>query len=178
MAKIGLFYGSSTDNTAMVADVIKEKLSALLPGAVELFDIGESEVFDLLNYDYLIIGSSTWNIGELQDDWDIAFEQLEDLDFTGIKVAMFGVGDQFGYSENYCDAIGILGERFREQGAELVGFTNVDDSYDFLESRGVENGRWLGLALDEDNQNELTDDRVSRWVTQLVQELGLPAQVG
>lgn len=173
MTTIGLFYGSTTDNTATAADLIKEKLDALMPGLVAVFDIGDVTVSDMLNYDRLIIGSSTWNIGELQDDWDIVFDQLDDLDFTGVKIAMFGVGDQYSYPENYCDAIGILGLKFRELGAELIGFTDVDDSYSFDESVGVENGRWLGLALDEDNQRDLTEQRIAAWAKQLLPEFGL-----
>ncbi|PID86036.1 MAG: flavodoxin FldA [Chloroflexi bacterium] len=176
MAKIGLFYGSSTDNTATVADIMKEFFDQSVPDTVEVFDIGTVEVSNLLNYDRLIIGCPTWNVGELQDDWDIAFEDLDDLDFSGKKIAVFGVGDQYGYAENYCDAIGILGKKFRELGAELIGYTNVDDSYDFDESIGVENGRFMGLAIDEDNQGELTDDRVSAWVKQLLVEFELDAE--
>lgn len=170
MTKIGLFYGSSTDNTSMVADMIKEKFDAIAPNLIEIFDIGDVEIFDLMRYERLIVGSSTWNIGDLQDDWDIAYEDMDDLDFTDAKVAMFGVGDQYSYADNYCDAIGILGLKFRELGAELVGFTDIDDSYDFEESKGVENGHWLGMAVDEDNQDELTEERVAKWVAQLIQE--------
>ncbi len=172
MTKIGLFFGSTTDNTATVADIVVEKFEDA-GFEISLTDIGDAEASDLMAFDYLIIGSSTWNVGELQDDWDIAYEELDDLDFSGKKVALFGVGDQFGYGDNYCDAIGILGTKFRELGAELVGSRDVDDSYDFYTSRGVENGRWLGLALDEDNQDELTDDRVTEWVMQLVGEFDL-----
>lgn len=173
MTTIGLFYGSTTDNTAVVAEEIRKQFNALVPGAIELFDIGLVEIFDLLKYDNLIVGCPTWNIGELQDDWDIAYEELVNMDFTGIKVAVFGVGDQYGYPDNFCDAIGILGLKMREQGAELIGLTDMNDSYDFYESVGVENGRWLGLAIDEDNQRELTAGRVTDWVRQLVAEFGL-----
>lgn len=177
MTKIGLFYGSSTDNTATVSDIVKEFFDQTIPDVVEITDIGTVDASDLLNYDRLIIGCPTWNIGELQDDWDIAFEELDELDFTGKKIAVFGVGDQYGYAENFCDAIGILGKKFRELGAELIGYTDIDDSYDFDESVGVEDGRFMGLAVDEDNQADLTDDRVSAWVTQLLAEFELEAQV-
>lgn len=177
MTKIGLFYGSSTDNTASVADFIKEKFDEKVTDVVESFDIGDSEVADLLNYDRLIVGCPTWNIGELQDDWDIAFGQLDDLDFSGIKIAIFGVGDQYGYPDNFCDAIGILAEKFRELGAELIGFTDVDESFEFDESKGVENGRFMGLAVDEDNQDDLTDERVANWIEQLVDEFELATSI-
>lgn len=169
MQKIGLFYGSSTGNTEVVAEMIKDAFDKIAPDLVDVFDIGLVEVNRLLEYDRLIIGCPTWNIGQLQDDWDIAYTRLEEMDFSGKKVAVFGVGDQFGYSDNFCDAIGILGQKFEERGAELVGFTAAVD-YEFSYSLGVEDGVFLGLALDEDNQHTLTPERVAQWVDLLVLE--------
>jgi flavodoxin len=77
----------------------------------------------MLAYDTLIIGCPTWNIGQLQEDWDVVYEQMDNLDFSGKKVAIFGLGDQYDYPDNFCDAIGILGQKFIERGAELVGYT-------------------------------------------------------
>ena len=73
----------------------------------------------MLAYDFLIIGCPTWNIGQLQDDWDNHFLELEAFDLIGKKIAIFGLGDQYGYPESFCDAIGILGRKFIAQGAEL-----------------------------------------------------------
>lgn len=176
MTKIGLFYGSSTGNTEIVADIIREEFDKVAPGLVDVFDIGRVEVEKLLDYECLIIGCPTWNIGQLQDDWDIAFARLEDLDFTGKKVAVFGVGDQYGYPDNFCDAIGILGTKFEEQGAELLGFTPADE-YEITYSLGVEDGVFLGLALDEENQSNLTRGRVAEWIALLAEEFQLALPV-
>jgi flavodoxin I len=123
-------------------------------------------------YEYLIVGCPTWNVGQLQDDWDALYTRLDGLDLTGKKLAIFGLGDQYGYPDNYCDAIGILGEKLAERGAELVGFTPAE-GYAFSYSRGVADGTFMGLALDEENESEKTPERVTDWVWQLVDEFDL-----
>ena len=115
---------------------------------------------------------------DLLDVHDIAGVPVEKmlaydaLDLTGKEIAIFGLGDQYGYPENYCDAIGILGRKFAAQGAELVGFT-PDDGYEFSYSQGVEDGMFLGLALDEENETERTLERIAGWIWQLVDEFDL-----
>ena len=176
MKKIGLFYGSNTGNTEIDAELIKKIFDQQFPNLVEIFNIGEVDVKKMEEYERLIVGSSTWNIGELQDDWALKFDELDELKLTGKRVAMFGVGDQFGYADNYCDAIGIIGRKLEAKGADLVGFTDASD-YEFDNSLGVEDGVFLGLALDDDNQNELTEGRIDEWVDQLIEDFELEAVV-
>ena len=116
----------------------------------------------MLDYDHPIIGCPTWNVGKLQEDWDVVYDQLNDLDLSGKKIAIFGLGISMT-TRQLCDAIGILGRKFREQGAELVGFTSTD-GYEFSYSLGVEDGRFMGLALDEMNESERTPERVIDWI--------------
>jgi flavodoxin I len=123
-------------------------------------------------FDHLILGIPTWNIGQLQDDWDILFPQLDALDFSGKKVALFGVGDQYGYPDNFLDAVGILGNKLIERGAELCGRW-YDSNYEFAESIAFVDGKFMGLGIDEDHQANLTDGRISQWVRQLVEEFAL-----
>ncbi|MBE2224763.1 MAG: hypothetical protein IAF02_24700 [Anaerolineae bacterium] len=73
------------------------------------------------------------------------------------------MGEQYGYSNSYCDAIGILAEKFVNQGAELVGFTSTA-GYEFTDSVGVKDERFLGLVLDEANESDKSPQRVSDWV--------------
>ncbi|MEM7118828.1 MAG: flavodoxin [Chloroflexota bacterium] len=171
MKKVGLFYGSNTGNTELDAELIKKKFEERFPNSVDLFNIGEVETKKMEEYDYLIVGSPTWNIGELQDDWMLKFSELDDLNMKGKLVAMFGVGDQFGYPDNYVDAIGIIGRKLEERGADLCNFTDASE-YEFENSLGVEDGVFLGMALDDDNQNNLTDERVDMWVFHLYYEFG------
>ncbi|MEM7347719.1 MAG: flavodoxin, partial [Chloroflexota bacterium] len=127
---------------------------------------------DLLEYDYLILGIPTWDIGELQTDWDDIFADLEELDFSGKKIAIFGVGDQYGYPDNFLDAVGILGNRLRERNGELIGFWPTD-GYEFDESVGFEDGKFMGLGIDDVNQSELTEERITAWVAQIIGEFEL-----
>lgn len=176
--KIGLFYGSNTDNTRISAGIVKEELAKLTKTPVEVIDIGESDLEKLRSYTRLVVGCPTWNVGELQDDWNLAFPKLDEITFKpGTKIAIFGVGDQFGYSDNYCDAIGILGYKFEERGAELVGYTSTA-GYEFSNSRGVVDGAFLGLALDDDNQSARTPERIADWVDLLIYEFELPEAQG
>lgn len=172
--RVGLFYGSSTGYTEYVAFEIAKIWEATGQEplqAVNIGDLKQAETF--LEYDCLILGIPTWNIGELQDDWDILFPQLDSLDFTGKKIALFGVGDQYGYPFNFLDAMGILGNKLIERGAVLVGYWN-DPHYDFTESIAFIDGRFMGLGIDELHQHKLTPERLNTWIPQVIQELALP----
>ncbi len=92
-------------------------------------------------------------------------------------MALFAPGDQYGYPDNYCDAIGIIGKKMESRGAELVGFTAAGD-YQFENSLAVEDGVFLGLALDDDNEAELTEPRIREWVLQLMVDFEVNETVG
>ncbi|MEM9216023.1 MAG: flavodoxin FldA [Cyanobacteria bacterium P01_F01_bin.150] len=170
MAKVGLFYGSTTGNTAEGA----EKIQAALGGdsVVETFDISDVEVADILKYDFIIIGASTWNTGELQDDWDSVIDDLDDLDFSGKTVAYYGFGDQVGYADNFVDAIGILEEKISGLGATTVGMWSKD-GYEQEGSLALRDDKFCGLPLDADNQPDETDDRITAWAAQVKTEMSL-----
>jgi flavodoxin I len=170
MAKIGLFYGTQTGNTQSAAEAIQQEFGG--SSVVELHDVANADTDDFAAYDCLIIGCPTWNIGELQSDWEGFYEELDSVDFTGKKVAYFGPGDQLGYADNFQDAMGILEEKISELGGTTVGQWSVD-GYDFNESRAVKDGKFVGLALDDDNQSELTDTRIKQWVAQLKPAFGV-----
>ena len=160
MANIGIFFGSDTGNTEKVAEKIATKLS------LEAQDIAgnNSEIFD--DYDLLILGTPTANYGEMQPDWDYFVPELEDADLNGKKVALFGLGDQIDYPDSFLDAMGELAEMVEEAGGTLIGEWPTD-GYEFNDSRAVKEGKFVGLALDEDRQPELTDDRIATWLASL-----------
>jgi flavodoxin I len=170
MAKIGLFYGTQTGNTETAAELIQKEFGG--DSVVELHDIAEAETSTFEGYDCIIVGCPTWNIGELQSDWEGFYDELDNVNFSNKKVAYFGAGDQIGYADNFQDAMGILEEKISALGGKTVGYWPTE-GYEFEESKGVRNGKFVGLALDEDNQSDLTDDRVKTWVAQLKQEFGL-----
>ena len=166
MTKIGLFFGTQTGNTETIAETIQKVFGGDI---VTLHNVADTEAADLEGYEYLIIGCPTWNIGELQADWEGLYDELDNIDFSGKKIAYFGAGDQIGYADNFQDAMGILEEKISELGGTTVGYWSTE-GYDFNESKAVIDGKFVGLALDEDNQSELTDKRINTWVTQLKRE--------
>lgn len=171
MAEIGLFFGTQTRNTEMIAETIQKEFGG--SSIVELHDISGSDAGDFADYDCVIIGCPTWDVGELQADWEGFYDdELDNIDFSGKKVAYFAPGDQVGYSDNFQDAIGILEEKISERGGTTVGYWSTE-GYDFNESKAVKNGKFVGLALDEDNQSELTESRIKTWVAQLKSEFGV-----
>ena len=146
--RIKLIYGSDTGNTELVT----EDISKLLDN-IEVTTVADltSEDWD---HDKFILGIPTWYDGELQSDWEDYFEEFKKIDFTNKTVAIFGLGDQLGYEEWFCDGIGILAEVIMENGGKVIGYTEKDDSYDLDETPKslVDDNTFYGLCLDEDNQ--------------------------
>ena len=170
MAKVGLFYGSTTGKTADAAEQMQTALGG--DAVVDLHDISEKSAADLADYDYLIIGCPTWNIGDLQDDWDAILDDLDDVDFNGKTVAYFGTGDQVGYADNFQDAMGILEEKIAELGGKTVGYWSAD-GYDHTDSKAIRDGKCCGLALDDDNESDKTEERISTWCGQIKSAMGI-----
>lgn len=176
MSKIGLFYGSSTSQTEYVAYDIRDMIQARLgPDAITIHNVGNTDLSEMLAYSYLIFGIPTWDIGQLQVDWDVKWDELLALDLGGRKIAIFGLGDQYGYPDTYLDAAGLLAETVLELGGELVGYTSVE-SYQFGHSLFTEGERFMGLALDEDHQPKLTKERLDVWIEQVLTAFGLSEQ--
>ena len=166
MKKIGLFYGGATAKTAVVALKIQE---AFDENEVVLIPIEGATRKEFESFYNIIAGTSTWFDGELPTYWDEFLPEIESIDMTGKKVALFGLGDQERYPDNFVDGIGILAEAFTKSNAELVGFMPVSD-YQFTQSRAVKEGHFLGLALDVENQSEQTEERILKWVAELKKE--------
>ena len=167
MGKIGIFYGSTEGNTEDVADKVKEAL-----GDADVHNVDSATADDLAGYDTIIFGASTWEIGELQEDWETFIDVLDDVDFSGKKVSYIGLGDADGYPDTFVDAIGMIHEKIADSGAEFFGAWPTED-YEFDESKGIVDGKFLGLVIDEDNESDKTDDRIAAWVAQIKGELGL-----
>ncbi|MEE3164508.1 MAG: flavodoxin [Bacteroidota bacterium] len=165
---IQLFYGSDTQKTHEVVQSTILPLLRLEGVEVQEKVIPELTDEDWIEHDMFILGVPTWYYGELQSDWEAYFDHFKTLDFTGKTVALFGLGDQWGYDEWFIDGVGILAEVLLENGAELI-CPWPTEGYDFQKSRALKNeGEFYGLALDEDNQYELTKSRCELWVPQVV----------
>jgi flavodoxin I len=172
MAKLGLFYGTDTGNTERVAKRIKELLEAKLgEGSVDLLEIYKKKKEDMAKYDNLILGMPTWYDGELQGDWEEYISEMQQIDFSGKKVAFFGLGDQYGYASYFCDALGVFAEIVEKNKGTLIGFMSVTGfEHDF--SKAQRGDKFVGLCLDTDNQDDLTEQRIQQWVEQVYSEFG------
>lgn len=153
-----IFYTTSTGNASEIAEKIAEEL-----GGIEVFDLGSTNVEEMNNYDKIILGGSTWGEGELNDDFDDIWDDFTEIDLSSKTIALFGLGDQEGYGDEFCNAMGIVYEHVSTTGATIVGATSTD-GYEYDESRAEVDGKFVGLVIDEDNQDDLTEERISSWV--------------
>ncbi len=170
-APIGLFYGSSTCYTEMCAEKIRNYLTVK---NVDLFNIASSSITQIDEYSQLILGIPTWDYGELQEDWEDCWDDIDNIDFSHKTVALFGLGDQIGYPEWFLDAMGYLHNKVLLQGANVVGYW-PNEGYTFTGSQALtaDQSLFVGLALDDENQFALTDQRIATWCDSLKKEFNL-----
>lgn len=170
-APIGLFYGSSTCYTEMAAEKIAAELGT---GLVDLHNIADTPILEAQFYDQLMFGIPTWDYGELQEDWEEIWDDIDELDLHGKRVALFGLGDQLGYPEWFLDAMGYLHHKLLGLGAEAVGYW-PNQGYEFEHSKALtdDGKRFVGLALDDENQFDLSETRIRNWCQQILREFGL-----
>ena len=157
-----IFYGSSTGSTQSVAEAIAKNLRIN-----EIFDISKETITKIGEYDAVILGTSTWGEGDLQDDWDSQWSMFEQLDFNGKTVALFGLGDQESYSDHYLDAMGMIYQAVIKNGAKVIGEWPSEGYVHDESTAEVEAGFFVGLALDEDNESDLTASRIDSWCLQI-----------
>ncbi len=166
MNKTAIIYSFNTKKTGKVAERIKEVFN---DDQVEMVnaELLDEELF--MSFDQIIMGVATWFDGELPNFWDEFVPALEDMDLSKKKIALYGLGDQKGYPENFLDGVGIMAEILEAQGANLVGFTSVE-GYEFESSRALRDEQFTGLAIDFENQGSMNKERIAAWVDQLKKE--------
>ena len=174
-SKIGLFYGSSTCYTEMAAEKIRDCINSIHGSdLVALHNIAADPVSLMTDYQYLILGIPTWDYGELQEDWEANWDAIDDLDLSRCKVAIYGLGDQIGYPEWFQDALGYLWAKVVNIGATSVGgWPNQGYQFDQSQALTADKQFFVGLALDDENQFDLTDAYIDQWSRQIMQEFGL-----
>lgn len=158
MKKTGIFYGSSTGNTKAIAQLIGKKLGA------PVYDVAKKPQAEFESCDLLVLGTSTWGLGDLQDDWDDFLGKLKSLDLTGKTVALFGLGDSGSYPDTFVDGMGHIYQAFCDKGCTFVGQVDSSD-YEFDDSQALVDGKFIGLALDEENEGKKTEQRLTDWLT-------------
>ena len=165
MKKTGIFYGSSTGKTEDVAKRIAARAGI---ADKDIHNVAETKPSEIAEYDILLLGSSTWGSGEIQEDWYDFLTGIEILDLKDKSIAIFGCVDE-SMSDTFCNAIGIIYKRMQKTGARFCGaFESAD--YTFDESEAFIDGRFVGLPLDETNEPEKTDERIRHWVELLESE--------
>jgi flavodoxin I len=157
---IGIFYGSSTGNAEGAAKSIQKQFGTDI---ASVYDTSKATQSDIEKHDFLIFGSSTWGLGELQDDFDVFLSVLKQTDITGKKVAIFGLGDQECYPDTFVNSIGWIADAVKDKGCKLVGRVSPQ-GYSSTGSKAFDGNEFWGLPLDDDNQADLTDKRISFWV--------------
>lgn len=162
MKKIGIFYGSTTGTTEEVANKIAGKLGV---DAADVYNVAETAPDKVGDYDVLLLGSSTWGDGELQDDWYDFIDGLQALDLKGKEIAVFGCGDE-SMADTFCNAVGIIYDCLQETGAKFIGDFNAD-GYSYDASKADVGGKIVGLIIDETNHPELTDKRIADWCAEV-----------
>jgi len=164
MNKTGVVYSFNSTKTAKAAEKIKEAFGS----DFNIVQVNAEELTEelFLSFTNLILGVPTWFDGELPNYWDEFVPALEDLNLEGKTIAIYGLGNQVEYPENFGDAIGIMGELVQERGAKLVGFTSAE-GYSYESSRALIDGKFMGLLLDQETQPRLSKERIEKWVTDL-----------
>jgi flavodoxin I len=166
MNKTAIIYSFNTKKTGKIASQIQEGFN---DPAIEMVNAEEITEDVFLSYNQIIMGVPTWFDGELPNYWDEFVPALEEMDLKDKKIALFGLGDQKGYAENFLDGVGIMAEILEAQGAKLVGFTS-SEGYEFESSRALRNDTFVGLAIDYENQASMNKQRVADWIDELKKE--------
>lgn len=161
MNKIAILYGSSGGNTETIAQKIKD----LFGGNADVYNVESATLDQVKPYPYLILGTSTTGVGDLQDDWDGFLPSFAKMDLSGKKVALFALGDSASFSSSFAESMRVIYDAIKDN-VEIVGQV-PDEGYTYDDSTAVIDGNWIGLALDEDNEYDLTDDRLATWYEEL-----------
>lgn len=162
MEKVGIFYGTTSSTTTGIVDELEFYLKNT---DYKIYDV-KNGIQDMKNYKNLILVAPSYGVGDLQDDWENAYSMFKEIDFTGKKVALLGLGNQYAFGESFVGAIKILYDSIIANGGEIIGFTD-DKGYHYEESESVINGKFIGLAIDEVNQAEKTPERIENWVSDI-----------
>lgn len=167
MKKIGIFYGSTTGTTESIADQIASRLEV---NAVDVHNVGNTAAKVSEDYEILVLGSSTWGSGELQDDWYGFLDQLVACNLTGKKIALFGCGDAMSFGSTFCDAVGTIYEKLQGKGCSFIGTVDSSD-YSYDSSTAEVDGKLVGLLIDENNESDKTEIRIQNWTEQISKEI-------
>ncbi|MBD0379555.1 flavodoxin [Paenibacillus sedimenti] len=117
MSKIIIVFASMTGNTEEIAEAIAEGIreAGIEPVVKSVMDANGQE---LENYDGILLGAYTWGDGDLPDEFEDFYEEMDDLNLQGRKSAVFGSADS-SYAQ-FGAAVDTLEAKLAELGAEKV----------------------------------------------------------
>ena len=161
MKKTVIIYGTSTGTCEDLASRIGAKLG--VDNIINVTDLGENVIAE---NDNLILGTSTWGAGEMQDDWYDGIKVIKNADLSGKTVALFGCGDSESYPDTFVGGMAEIYNAVKKAGANVIGAV-ATDGYTFDESESVVDDKFVGLALDEVNEDGKTDERIDAWVAEI-----------
>lgn len=167
-----IFYGTQTGTTTGVAETLKAQLGDLIS---DCKCIQFAKPDELRECDFLVLGGSTWGDGELTDDWQDFLPQMDSIDFSGKRVALFALGDQCGYAYNFVSAMKTLYDKVVERKGTVIGCGISTEGFDFEHSEAVVDGGFVGLVIDEVNESHLTEERIAEWVSSLRSQVPAPS---
>ena len=156
----GIFFGSTTGTTESVAARIAERLGV---AQADVHNVAAASVEDVKKYDLLLLGSSTWGSGELQDDWPGFLDKLGKEDLSGRRVALFGCGDAGVYSDTFCDAMAEIRDGLASTGCTFVGGFDAEE-YPGCGSRLRQDGEAIGWAVDDSASDAENQMRMELWI--------------
>lgn len=149
------------------------KLGALIGNdKVDILHVLEADKVDINNYSQMILAGSTvgadhWSNETIVDEWQEFFTKIADLSFEDKKVAIVGLGNSVLYPEHFADGMAHLYKEVANKNAKIFGSVDAED-YTFEDSEALnDKGFFCGLALDEDNEEELTEERLEKWISRL-----------
>lgn len=165
---IAVFFGPLGGNTEKIAKLVQNKIGKQ---ECKLIPVKDATIDDLNQYSNIIfgvstIGTHTWS-HENATDWDSFLPKLRNADLKGKTVAIFGLGDQIAYANHFVDDMHLVYNAVIDNGAHPIGYWPTE-GYDFNESEAVIEDNFVGLAIDEDHQSELTKNRINNWIELIV----------
>ena len=171
MEKIAIFFGPLNGSVHRIAKLVASKIG---DDKVDLIHIASATATDLEKYTRIIfgistIGKDTWQQKFDNNDWSKFFPVVSEFNFSGKKVAIFGLGDHITYAYHFVDSMGLLGKTIKNLGGEIFGQVSTE-GYTFQDSDAIVDGKFIGLPVDEDFEPELTEERVSAWINTLMQQ--------
>lgn len=161
MKKTVIIYGTSTGTCEDLAGRIGAKLG--VDNIINVTDLDENVIAE---NDNLILGTSTWGAGEMQDDWYDGIKVIKSTDLSGKTVALFGCGDSGSYPDTFVGGMAEIYNAVKTAGANVIGAVSTE-GYTFDDSESVVDGKFVGLALDEVNEDDKTDERINAWVEEI-----------